>query len=199
MSVVAENPQLTKVPTDIELEEIATNRYWKLDVGQGAAPATILALSDRDTDTFFQSRSGVIVEAVNEGGTATNLSSQSSSDGFISSERPISTTARVFTFARLNTLIAPQIHNAITPNNDGINDFLVIRDIRFYATDNKVTLIDRWGVTVKQWTNFSGFDPITNPPDFDFGQLSNGNYICTMEYNVNGERKNVRQMITVIK
>jgi hypothetical protein len=200
MSVVAGNPALSKAPTDLELEEIWTSRYWKLDVGQGTAPATVLALSVKNSDDLSQGRSLAVVEAVNEGGTAVNLSSQSSDNpSFISSANPISPGARVFTLARLNTLIPPTIHNAITPNNDGVNDFLVIRDIRFYAADNKVTLLDRWGVVVKQWVNFRGFDPITNPPDFDFAQLSNGNYICTMEYTANGKKENVRQMITVVK
>lgn len=200
MTVLGTNAALLKSPTEADIDEFFITRYWKLDVGQGEAPATIIALSSRDTEDFFQAQSAAIVEATAESQTSTNLSSQGSSNtALISSARPISPTSRVFTFARLNSLIEPTIHNAITPNNDGANDYLVIRDIRFYAADNKVTLMDRWGVIVKQWVNFRGFDPITNPPDFDFSQLSTGNYICTMEYQINGERKNVRQMITVIK
>lgn len=200
MTVLGTNAALLKNPADPDIDDFFITRYWKLDVGQGAAPASVISLSSRDAIDFFGARSGAIVEATAESQTATNLFSQGSSlTDFISSKEPISPTSRVFTFARLNSLIPPQIHNAITPNNDGANDFLVINNIRFYEADNKITLLDRWGVTVKEWVNFRGFDAITNPPDFDFSQLSNGNYICLMEYTINGERKNIRQMITVIK
>src|SRR5690606_22911518 len=39
------------------------------------------------------------------------------------------------------------VHNALSPNNDGMNDFLNIKGIECYP-DNTVQIYNRWGVLV---------------------------------------------------
>jgi hypothetical protein len=95
------------------------------------------------------------------------------------------------------------IHNVITPNNlDDKNNVLYIENIEFYQ-ENSVTLCDRWCSVIKSWKNFNNYTS-TNPTqsDFDFSQLSNGNYICFVEYidPQNSEKRKAKpQMITVLK
>ena len=45
------------------------------------------------------------------------------------------------------------VHNVITPNGDGINDYLVIDSIEKYPV-NKVTIFDRWGNTITVIENY---------------------------------------------
>ena len=91
----------------------------------------------------------------------------------------------------------------ITPfNSDNINDKLKIVNIE-YTFENKVTLLDRWGVPVREWKNFRNFDDPTNPntDTFDFTKLSPGNYICVLEYTLSADapKEKLNQMISVLK
>jgi gliding motility-associated-like protein len=45
------------------------------------------------------------------------------------------------------------IYNAVSPNGDGMHDFLEIENIEAYV-DNKVTILDRWGVVVFKIDNY---------------------------------------------
>ncbi|MET0391662.1 MAG: MBG domain-containing protein, partial [Chitinophagaceae bacterium] len=82
-----------------------------------------------------------------------------------------------------------QVRPALSPNGDGVNDFLYIEGIRNYA-DNKVTLINRNGVRIfeiKGYDNatrvFTGQSSITRQ------KQPAGTYFYLIEYTVNGERK----------
>ena len=94
------------------------------------------------------------------------------------------------------------INAFITPNTaDDQNNVLYIENIEFFP-ENTVKLIDRWGVPIKSWTNFSNYgssDP--EQADFDFTSLNIGNYICIVEYknSTGGDKKSQTQMISVLK
>jgi hypothetical protein len=92
------------------------------------------------------------------------------------------------------------IHDIITPFSPGENDYLVIDNIEKFLI-NKVTLLDRWGGRVHNWTNFTNYGPpFLNPDGFDFKTLSPGSYICIVEYgdaDVGFSKKS--QMVTVLK
>jgi len=68
--------------------------------------------------------------------------------------------------------------------------------------ENRVELINRWGVTVKSWINFSNYATgDSKQADFDFTGLSVGNYICIVEYanSTGSDKKSQSQMISVLK
>ena len=46
------------------------------------------------------------------------------------------------------------VHDVITPNNDGINDFWVIEGINNYST-NMVQVFDKWGDMVYEKSNYN--------------------------------------------
>ncbi len=94
------------------------------------------------------------------------------------------------------------VNSFITPNSgDEENNVLYIQNVEFFP-ENTVKLIDRWGIPVKSWTNFSNYGSTSaEQADFDFTSLSIGSYICIVEYinGMNGEKKSETQMITVLK
>ena len=47
-----------------------------------------------------------------------------------------------------------EIYNAISPNGDGLNDFLIIRNIQLYP-ENKIIVFNRWNQIVYETTNYS--------------------------------------------
>jgi gliding motility-associated-like protein len=61
----------------------------------------------------------------------------------------------------------PEIPNIFTPNNDGINDLFVIKDLEKFP-NGKIEIFNRWGLKVYQNTNYSndwnGTDYNTSKP-----------------------------------
>jgi hypothetical protein len=143
--------------------------------------------------------SPVVVEASATGGEAFNLGSSSTSETTITSSAPF--TKSVLAIGA-STKIDIRIHDMISPfTADNINDELYIENIGKFPT-NTVTLLDRWGVLVKEWTNFTNFNDPLNPNQdlFNFTRLSPGNYICVVEYESPTQGKQKKsQMITVLK
>lgn len=62
----------------------------------------------------------------------------------------------------------PEVSNVITPNGDGLNDVLFIRDIQFFP-DAEVQLFNRWGQLVFQTLNYTN--------DWSPTALSAGTYL----------------------
>ncbi|HRW99865.1 MAG TPA: FG-GAP-like repeat-containing protein, partial [Cyclobacteriaceae bacterium] len=50
------------------------------------------------------------------------------------------------------------VHNGISPNNDGLNDFFDIQNIQFIEPINKVTIYNRWGDKVYEQENYNSDD-----------------------------------------
>ncbi|WP_333696588.1 DUF7507 domain-containing protein, partial [Flavobacterium sp.] len=50
-----------------------------------------------------------------------------------------------------------EVFNAITPNNDGLNDFLYIQGLDCYS-DNSIEIYNRWGVQVFKMTGYNNLD-----------------------------------------
>jgi hypothetical protein len=88
------------------------------------------------------------------------------------------------------------IHNIISPNNDGINDYLVIENLGLLGLNNDVILLDRWGLKVFEKSGYQNFDAISNPYDGSFEFLQPGNYICIVKI---PNRKTMTQTVTVVR
>ena len=81
------------------------------------------------------------------------------------------------------------VHQAVSPNGDGINDFFFIEGITNYA-DNHVIIVNRNGVTVWEANGYDNeahrFDGHSNIT----GQLQQaGTYFFKITYTKNGEKK----------
>lgn len=104
-------------------------------------------------------------------------------------------------FLGFEFLTTPIIHNIITPNDDGTNDYLTIDNLSLYPT-NSVTLIDRYGVEVYSIENY--VSPHSNSAvgeGEDFSFLPPGNYICILKYfdELQQAELTAKQTLSVIK
>lgn len=182
-----------------DLNSIASNRYWQIDVTRGSLRATSASLYVPGS-SIDASQKLVVVEAdAANGATAINLGG-GVTDDFVTSFSPA--TKPILTIGIVEK-VDMRIMDLITPFTiDDINDKLKIVNIE-YTFENKVTLLDRWGVPVKEWKNFRNYDDSNNPNSdgYDFSRLSPGNYICVLEYKLSADAplEKVNQMISVLK
>jgi gliding motility-associated-like protein len=81
------------------------------------------------------------------------------------------------------------VHQAVSPNGDGINDFLYIEGIQNYP-ENEVTLFSRNGVIVYQGFKYDNTSHVFDGHSNITGALQQaGTYFYRVEIIVNGERK----------
>ena len=82
-----------------------------------------------------------------------------------------------------------KVHNAVSPNGDGVNDVLVIEGIAAYP-DNKLTIINRSGNVLYE---VSGYDNVTKVFDGHSSKTramqQAGTYFYMLQYKVNGDTK----------
>jgi len=80
------------------------------------------------------------------------------------------------------------IPNIVTPNGDGINDLLEFQYLEFYP-NNRLSIIDRWGVVVYEATNYEN--------DWDASEYSDGTYFFYLT--LTGTDKEYSGFIQVVK
>ena len=81
--------------------------------------------------------------------------------------------------------------NVFTPNNDGFNDLLVIKGIE-YLPNNRITIINRWGVQVYKKDNYQN--------DWNGGDLNEGVYFYTFKWeNDLGFVNEITGYVTIIR
>jgi CHU_C Type IX secretion signal domain len=189
----------TNLTLPANLSALASDRHWEVEARGGSVRATSASLYVTGSSIDASQRLVVVEAEAVSGATAVNLGGGVSGD-FVASFSPATKPILTIGIAEKADL---RIMDLITPfNSDNINDKLKIVNIE-YTYENKVTLLDRWGVPVREWNNFTNYDNPTNPnPDtFDFTRLSPGNYICVLQYklSVDAPEEELSQMITVLK
>lgn len=176
--------------------EIDGTRYWEITTANLTGLDTKVTLSADGVTMTNPDLSLVVVQAEGTGTEAENLLSVINGSE-ITSRRSVTKPILAIGGSREVELV---IHDIITPFSPGENDYLVIENIEKFLV-NKVTLLDRWGGKVHEWTNFTNYGPpFLNPDGYDFKTLSPGNYICIVEYgdpDVGFSKKS--QMVTVLK
>lgn len=86
------------------------------------------------------------------------------------------------------------VYNTITPNNDGVNDYLLIKGIENYK-NNTVRIFNRWGNLVWKTNNYNNKDRVFkgySKMSMTIGNqdvLSTGTYFYVIEYKVNGTKR----------
>jgi len=79
------------------------------------------------------------------------------------------------------------VHQAVSPNGDGINDFLLIEGIENYP-GNKVAIINRDGTAVYNVNGYNNFDKVFDGHSNISGRLQQpGTYFYMIEYSVDGQ------------
>ncbi len=81
------------------------------------------------------------------------------------------------------------VHQGISPNGDGVNDFLVIEGIQAYP-DNKLSIMNRNGQLVYEAEGYDNSSKIFDGHSNKNGQLQlPGTYFYQLDYTVNGATK----------
>lgn len=197
LEVIQGSPNLdSKIPRGVD--EIFNEHYWELTTFSANNPAfsgSLVSLSLNGTQNFLGER--LVIEEDTDG-NVTNLGGASRPD-FVTGTAPATSKASLFALGRLD-VIELKIFDLISPNNDQKNETIRIENIEAFP-ENTVTLLDRWGVKVKSWTNFVNYtESKPDQSDFDFSSLGEGNYVCAIEY-TDGTGSKVKKsgMITVLK
>jgi hypothetical protein len=180
----------------VGVSDLFKEHYWKLTTRGGTFSGSNVGLSNLGTENF----PGALVAL--ELGTDQNLTNL----GGITLNHVVKSTAKSTALGNLYVLgksdkVDVTVINVITPTPDDIrNNVLQISNIELFP-DNKVTLVDRYGVPVKTWTGFKNFETTSTSQDgFDFATMGIGNYICIVEYTDSaGGKQKITQMVTVLK
>ncbi len=79
------------------------------------------------------------------------------------------------------------VHQAISPNGDGVNDFLAIENITSYP-ENHITIVDRNGLLVYETKGYDNASKIFDGHSNINGKMQvAGTYFYSLSYTVNGE------------
>lgn len=188
VEVVPENPALS---VSGALVEIDNSKYWQIHADDPSEINSTVLLFRRNTG-LADGGTVVPVQAEQTGGEAVNLFSGTPGEFFAASAAVVS--LPILTLGRVEE-VTLTIHNLITPfGDDDVNNRLKINQLEAFQT-NKVTLLDRWGVVIKEWTDYD--NTLT---DYDFRKLTPGNYICIVEAtDAQGNTQKKSQMVTVLK
>jgi hypothetical protein len=163
-----------------------SDHYWQVS---GAFNSPV-SLSTTGAESFLEGSIPTVLQAGATGGTVTSLSG-TYTDVFVTSidnaSQPLLFLGKVAEFKLV-------IHDLITPYSINVNDKLVIDNIEKVGR-NTVSLLDRWGLVVAEWKDF------TNDTEYDFTKLSPGNYVCLVQFSYPGETKTTtaKGMVSVIK
>jgi hypothetical protein len=179
------------------IKEIST-RYWLFSVA-GTFPSASISIEDTQSESFKDSPS--ILELSDDTKTQKDLGGKVN-NSFFSSTLKTSGINGAYALAK-SDVVRISVHKLITPDDDGKNDVLYIDGIDAYP-ENRVTILDRWGVPFKKWdksfVNYTLPANSSQPQDgIDYRSLAVGNYIVIVEYTEFGKKKNIQQMISVLK
>lgn len=169
-----------------ELESISSRRYWNLALDNGSLAGSKISLAMNGEDNLAENASLLTVAA------APSLPGPFSDLGYYSVEGNRSsgwitaihepTTGYYAVASVFDEASGLVVHNALSPNGDGMNEMMVIDNINLYP-DNVVTIFNRWGdkVFVMQHYNnaersFHGVGNVNNA-----GQLPPTTYFYSIE------------------
>jgi len=83
------------------------------------------------------------------------------------------------------------IAKAVSPNGDGVNDFLVIDGINSYP-DNKLTIVNRTGSLMAEIRGYNNADKVFDGKNNGGQRIAAGTYLYLLEY-VNASGKKIRK------
>jgi gliding motility-associated-like protein len=143
------------------LDEISTNRYWELDVVSGSLSNSKVILPVRNESIVVNDQEVVVAQS---GNLSQNFESLGRSqydgspfNGKVTSAEPV--TLKLLAVGTVTDTKSVSVYNAVSPNGDGLNDFLRIANIEKYP-NNTVTLFNRWGDKVFEMNGYDNRDKV---------------------------------------
>ena len=138
------------------LNAISNKRYWHIDIVSGTLKNSRIILPLRGESWAGNPEKIVVAQSTSP---AENFNSigQSLFQGVGSYDRVTSDQVVSLPFVTLASTAEDAsivIYNAVSPNEDGLNDFLRILNIEHYP-DNKFTIFNRWGDKIFEIENYN--------------------------------------------
>jgi gliding motility-associated-like protein len=152
------NPNL-EVQND--LISVSDKQYWQLDVINGTFTGSLVGLPIRD-ETFLNSiEEAVVAQSPSLSEPFASIGA-SSKTGDINSGTVISDIDATEIYLAVGSFVAEPgskltVYNAVSPNDDGLNDFFKIINIDLYP-NNEVTIYTRWGDKVFEMQGYDNVD-----------------------------------------
>jgi gliding motility-associated-like protein len=174
--------------------EVSTNRFWEVDLISGSLSNAHVTLPVKG-EAIVKSEGNIVVSQAD--GVEEKFESIGQSDflgdaidGRVTSEEVVS--KKLLAVATVSEEKALIVYNAISPNGDGPNDFLIIDNIQFYEK-NTFTLFNRWGDKVFEIEDYDNKERVFRGKSNIDGEkdLVNGTYFYSIKtqkdgLNVNG-------------
>jgi gliding motility-associated-like protein len=143
------------------LEAVSARQYWQLDVIAGSFAGSQVVLPLRDETFLDIIDQAVVAQSPSLGEPFMNLGASARTGdvslGTVSSE--IAATKMFLTVGRFEGEVGGKlvVYNAVSPNDDGMNDFFKILNIDQYP-NNIVTIYTRWGDKVFEMAGYDNMD-----------------------------------------
>jgi len=198
-ATVVENPnygnkpvveQTLKVKKAVQQIEFTAPEKVSRDIGR--IPLSVSSSSGLPVTLIVEDPAKAILDGtelyVHNSLGAIRITATQSGDGNFEEAIPVKVVIRVVEES-LEAFV--RLHPAVSPNGDGINDFLIIDGIRDYP-DNKLVIHDREGRIVFDVT---GYDNVQNV--FTGDNVKDGTYFYNLEITVNGQRKQAKGFFNV--
>ena len=160
--LVSPNPNLA---VQNDLLAVTDQQYWQLDILNGSFDGSRVILPLRD-ETFASSIDEVVIvqaPSIDLPFSSLGLSNSSGDlfNGFVTSE--VEATDFFLTLGQINSegngSSDLTIYNAVSPNEDGLNDVFKILNIDQFP-NNKVAIFTRWGDKVYEITGYDNVDKV---------------------------------------
>jgi hypothetical protein len=177
------------IEDDVKITKILPTNYWEIFISDPAKINSQVRLPLPLPGEILEGEQAIVVQQVD--GRAVSLGTYPSESFVISAGN---VTSNIIALAA-TTEVDITIHELITPHGSfEKNDELEISNIEAFAY-NKVIFLDRYGVSLKQWENY------TKGTDKDFfKKLGPGNYIVIVEYGESRDSTQRKsQMVTVLR
>lgn len=166
------------------LNAVSVNRYWQIDVVTGSLDNALAVLPVRDETIVGNADEVVVAQAADPAQGFESLGRSDflgvSSDGWVTSEKFV--TQPYLAVGTVSPDGALVVYNAVSANNDGQNDFLVIGNIEYYP-ENKFSLFNRWGDKLFEIENYDNKERVFRGKTNIGGEkdLVNGTYFYVIE------------------
>lgn len=170
--------------TNFEIKEIFANRYWVITEVTGTSENSEITLPVFELPSQADTEKIIVVQADNA--TAEFSSAGRKAFTGTTTNGTITTPAvaggnRVFALGIASDLAGEVlVYNAISANNDGLNDYLEIANITNFP-NNKLLIFSRWGDVVFELAGYNNTDKVFKGLNNSGSLLPKGTYFYKLE------------------
>jgi gliding motility-associated-like protein len=164
------------------LPSISDQRYWFIDVAKGSLTNSQVVLPFRNESWATNPDNIVVVQAPAPTGKFSSIG-RALTDRNTDNARITSAEMVTMPFVALATEAADRpiiVYNAVSPNGDGLNDFLRIGNIENFP-QNKFSLFNRWGDKVFEVEDYDNVERVFRGRSENYGELVSGTYFYILD------------------